>query len=401
MTETWDGNRALRRYLVPVEELRPHPRNPRRGNLLEIGRSLDRFGQQRPILALPDGTIVAGNHTYLAAAELGWSHVAVIRSDLTDADIEAYLAADNRTADLGGYDDRVLLDLLTDLQQQDQALVGTGYDDEFLRQLLASVRADDRRLASYGDPDAAPPLPAEPQSTPGVYELGPHRLVCGDACDAEAYEMALNEGLADTVWTDPPYGVDYEGRTSERLRIANDNNSDLGRILRRALNTTLAHTKPGGNWYVASASGAAGDLFLDVLRELGVRRHTLVWVKNAMVLSRMDYHYRHELIYYGWKPGSGRVRPSDRTLTSVLEFDRPQRSTEHPTMKPVALVKHCVENSTQPDGLVLDPFAGSGSTLIACEAAGLRCAAIEIDPRYCDVIRQRYADYVGDERCAP
>lgn len=402
-SRSWEGNDQLRRLLVPLDDLDPHPLNARVHALPSIVESLRSFGQQRPILIVPAGrvgdrqTIVAGHGTTLAAREAGWTHVAAITSDLTDDDIARYVAADNRTSDLGSYDDSKLATLLSALPSLD----GTGYEDGDLAKLLSDVA----RRESTRDPDAVPDAPVAAVSLPGgVYDLGRHRLVCGDARDPGAYGALLDGAQADLVWTDPPYGVDVTGRTAQKLKIQNDALDLVGlrELLLTSLTAAYAVCRDGANWYVAAPSSVGvGDVFFDVLGELGVRKHVLVWVKQTMVLTRLDYHTRHEFIHYGWKPGSGRVRPSDRTLTSVLEVDRPARNTSHPTMKPVELVEIAVEHSSRPGDLVLDPFGGSGTTLIACERQGRSARLIELDPAYCDVIRQRYADYAGRPDLAP
>lgn len=405
--KVWNGNKALARRTAPIDSLRPHPRNPRRGVIPEIQESLRRFGQQRTVLALPDGTLVAGHHVWRAAREEGWTHIAVDHSDLTDREVDAYLLADNRLSELGTFDDELLAALLS---EQD-SLLGTGYDDDYQRQLTAALNRTDRR----DQQDVIPPAPETPVSRPGeVYRLGEHTLVCGNSLDQATYDLLLPDGeRADTVWTDPPYGVDVVGGSrglpKERRRAAGNRGIENDTLAPDELTTflttafTLARdaTRLGGSWYVAGPAGDMGDCFTDALRAVGMRRHTLVWVKQQLVLSRQDYHYRHEMVYFAWRDGPNRVRPTDRTLTSVLEFDRPQRSAEHPTMKPVDLVEHCIRNSTDPGGVVLDPFGGSGTTMIACENAGLRARMVELDPIYCDVIRQRYADYTGQPHLAP
>lgn len=395
--QDWAGNASLRPLLRPVADLAPHPRNPRRGDVESIRASLARFGQQRPILATPDGTIVAGNHTYRAALEEGWTEIAVVVSDLTDAEVDAYLVADNRLGDLGGYDDELLIDLLRGLRD-DGGLAGTGYDDGYLRGLITAQAAAARREHV----DEAPDVPSRAVSKPGErYDLGDHVLVCGDATDEGTYDLLLGDTLADLVWTDPPYGVDYVGKTADALKIRGDDTAGLHKLLVSSLAIAYDRSRPGANWYVAAPSGNLADVFGSVLTGLDVRRWTLVWVKQSAVLSRCDYHHRHEFIFYGWKRGGRRTRPTDRTLTTVLEFDRPSRSAEHPTMKPVALIEQAVQHSSRSGDTVLDPFGGSGSTMIACEQQDRACRMIELDPSYCDVIRRRYAEFVGRPDLAP
>jgi hypothetical protein len=229
----WEGNTDLRKLLVPVGELRRHPSNPRRGDMDAIRASLRRFGQQRPVLALPDGTIVAGNHTFQGTVDEGWTHCAVVRSDLTEAEVDAYLAADNRTGDLGTYDDEVLARLLQPLYEADR-LLGTGYDDGFVERLVA--RVDPAR-----ESDDAPPVPDVAKSTLGeVYELGTHRLICGDSTSSAALSSLLGTDEVRLIVTDPPYGVNYQGdedpeslrrrnrRPDGRATVANDTLGEEG-----------------------------------------------------------------------------------------------------------------------------------------------------------------------------
>jgi DNA modification methylase len=276
----------------------------------------------------------------------------------------------------------------------DLALAGFGSAD--LDRLLAE-------LPVARDPDEAPPLPARPQSRPGcLYELGPHRLLCGDATDPEQLERLLAAEQAEVLWTDPPYGVEYTGKTREALRIQNDEAAALPELLRAAFAAADQVLAPSARFYIAAPAGPRGTEFRLAVGEVGWRLHqTLVWVKQTPVLGHSDYHYMHEDVLYGWKagsgrPGRGRHRGSrwygGHDQTSVFFHDRPARSAEHPTMKPVALIEAQLRNSSLRGDLVLDPFAGSGSTLIAAERLGRRCAAVELDPRYCDVIRRRYRE---------
>jgi len=203
--------------------------------------------------------------------------------------------------------------------------------------------------------------------------------------------------MANCVWTDPPYGVSYVGKTKDALEIQNDSldDKDLEDFLRSALSCAFAYTHPGGAWYVAAPPGPLNHCFSVVLKELGVWRQTLNWIKSQMVLGRSDYHYQHEPIFYGWKPGASHSWHSDRKQTSCLEFDKPQRNGIHPTMKPVELVEYCITNSSKPGEIVLDPFGGSGTTLIACEKSKRQCRTMELDPKYCDVIKNRWEEFTG------
>jgi DNA modification methylase len=241
-----------------------------------------------------------------------------------------------------------------------------------------------------------------------VIELGRHRLVCGDATDAAAYERLLGGEQAQLLWTDPPYGVSYMGKTAKRLTIKNDGADGLVELLQGAFARVDEALVPGAPLYVAHPAGRLSLTFGNAFVAQRWRLYqTLVWVKDALVLGHADYHYRHEPILYGYKPGPGRLGRGaagwhgDNAQVSVLEVERPKASREHPTMKPPALIEIALQNSSQRGDLVLDPFAGSGSTLIASERTG-RCARlIELDPAYCDVIIERFERLTGTAARSP
>ena len=400
----------LAQLAVEIDSVHQLPGNPRRGDVDAVASSLARFGQRKPIVVDSNGMIVAGNHTWAAAKQLGWPKIAVVRVVDDEATARAFALADNRTAELGGYDEAALLDLIRAVGDVDADLLAdTGWDDESIADLIDRI---DPGLPDDPPDDDPPEPPADPRSVTGdVWLLGGHRVVCGDAGDAGAYEALLGDDKAACVWTDPPYGVavasrigtkartSAEARSEGTLQIANDNMStaELEQFLRDTLGMTLAHTKPGAPWYVAAPHGPIGVAFSVVLDELDVWRSSLVWVKDTLVLSRQDYHYRHEPLYYGWTPGGAHDWLGDRAQTTVLEFPRPRRNAEHPTMKPIELVAYCLRNSAPNGGLVLDPFAGSGSTLMACEYTGRKARAIELDPRYVDVICRRWQEYTGSK----
>jgi len=230
-----------------------------------------------------------------------------------------------------------------------------------------------------------------------VWQLGNHRLVCGDGTSIDTYEKLLGDEKVDLVWTDPPYGVAYVGKTKDALTIENDtlDAKQLESFLRDAFTAVFASTKPGACWYVASPSGNLFQSFSIPLTELEVWKHTLVWVKDVLVMGRADYHYRHESIFYGWTPGAAHQTPPDRKQDTIWEFPKPRANREHPTMKPVELIVRAINNSSRAKELVLDPFGGSGSTLIAAEQTQRHARLIELDPKYCDVILARWEKLTG------
>nr|DAU79986.1 MAG TPA: ParB protein [Caudoviricetes sp.] len=388
---------TLSALAVPIDSLTPYQDNPRCGDLEAIKESLAANGQYRPIVVnRRTGEVLAGNHTLRAAEQLGWTRIAVTWVDVDDETARRIVLVDNRSNDLAGYDDALLASILEDLPD----LEGTGYDKAALAELLAG-RDDPVALT---DPDEAAPLPERaPVSRVGdIWELGESRLLVGDATDEAAVLDALGDDRADCVWTDPPYGVDYVGKTKKALVIQNDTREDLPDLLSGAFRTAVAASRHGAPVYVAYAM-REHQLFQDALESAGiiVRQH-LVWVKNTMVLSHADYQYRHEPIIYGFTPGGtgrlGRGGPrwcGDNRATTVFEVDKPPANRDHPTMKPVELIDAMLANSLPTGGLVLDLFGGSGSTLIAAHHRRSRAVLVELDPRYADAICRRWQEHTG------
>jgi len=387
---------TLETRTVPIGRLKPYAKNARRGDVAAIAESLRVNGQYRPIVVnRRTMEVLAGNHTLRAARKLGWSEIAATLVDVDEERAKRIVLADNRTSDLATYDSEALAELLQELPE----LSGTGYDEDDLDALLAELGRTER-----GEDDP-PPLPAAPATRRGdLYELGPHRLLCGDARERAAYGALLGNEGADLLWTDPPFGVAYRGKTPARLRIAGDTRDGVRELLGESFARIDAALREGAPLYVCHPSGAAALPFLEAFLAQGWSlRQTLVWVKDAFVLGRSDYQWRHEAILYGFKPAAVRLGRGaagwhgDDAQTSVLEFDRPRASREHPTIKPPELIEATLRNSSRPGGVVLDPFAGSGSTLVACERAGRVARLIELDPRYCDVVTERYERLTGRE----
>lgn len=398
---------SLSTLAVPVDSLSPMLGNPRIGDVDAVAASLDRFGQRKPIVVrASDRTIVAGNHTWKAAQQLGWSEIAALLVDDDEATAQAFALADNRTAELGSYDEQLLLELIRSVADADPAmLLDTGWSDEAITELVERIEPS---LPDVPPSDEAPEPPKQAFSKPGdVWILGGHRVVCGDSTDVNVYDVLLGETKVDCVWTDPPYGVDIQerdlaqakvrGRRKDGKGVMNDDLTadKLEDFLRSALGAAWGSSNPGAAWYVASPGGDLFHTFGTVLLELEVWRHTLIWAKDQFVMGRADYHYQHEPIFYGWKQGAAHHWLGDRKQTTILNFARPRRSPEHPTMKPIELVAYCLNNSAPKGGLVLDPFGGSGSTLMACEYTGRKGRLIELDPKYVDVICRRWQEHTG------
>lgn len=376
---------------VPVADLRKNPENPRtiRDHAFEkLATSLRTFPEMlrlRPIVvsSWAEPVILGGNMRYEAAKVAGLHAVPVLSAEeLTPAQRREFVIRDNVS---GG--------------EWDWDALANGWDAGELEawglELPGSFGA-----SSSTDIDQleVPGPPAKPITKIGDrIVLGDHVLVCGDSTQAATWEKLLAGRTIGCVWTDPPYGVNYEGCTKEKLKIQNDNldEIELLKLLRASLGFAMQKARSGAVVYVAAPAAPLFHVFATVLKEMGVWRQTLNWVKNSLVLGRSDYHYKHECIFYGWKPGAAHTWNGDRKQDSVLEFDRPTVSKEHPTMKPVALVEYCLRNSARREDLVVDPFGGSGTTLLAAEACGFSSALIELDPRYCDVIVQRWEESTG------
>lgn len=391
----------------PLASLLPDPRNARRHtdrNLATITDALREVGAARSVVVDEHGIILAGNATVTAATAAGIDRVRIVDADgseliavrrtgLTDEQKRRLALFDNRAAELAEWDAPVLAGLA-----EDTDLAGLWAEDE-LAALLAPDAPDAAPIELLSDPDEIPDVPDDPVTRPGDrWLLGPHVLLCGDATSPATLKALIGGQLADLVVTDPPYGVSYTGRTPAELTIANDDLDDAAFLpfLTDAFTAMAAVTRPGGAVYVCHAD-SRGLLVRQAFLAAGWRlAQCLVWVKQSLVLGRQDYHWRHEPILYGWKPGAGHYFADDRTQTTVWEVDRPGRSAEHPTMKPVALIAMAVGNSSRPGEVVLDPFGGAGSTLLACEQLGRTARLLELDPRYCDVIVRRWEIATGN-----
>lgn len=383
-----------------ISDLSTYHKNPRRGDVDAIAESLKARGQYRPIVvnigthASHDYEILAGNHTYLAAKKLGWKTIQATTVDVDDDQAAQIVLADNRLADLGGYDDETLSALLSDVSSLD----GLGWSQDDVDELAAALEPerDDSEVEDVEVPDDAPQRVKRGE----IWVLGEHRLMCGDSTKPEDMRKLLGGGEADLWLTDPPYNVAIIGKTKKHLTIENDswaNDDEFVEFLRKAFVTALDVLKPGCAFYVWFAQTQAEN-FLAAADKAGMTiRQTLIWAKSTFSLGRQDYQWKHEPCLYGWKDGASHRWFSDRKQTTVLEFEKPARNAEHPTMKPVPLMAYEIRNSSRVGDTVLDSFGGSGSTLMACEQTGRKCVTMELDPHYCDVILKRWEDYTGQK----
>jgi DNA modification methylase len=399
MSTSWIADRIEH---WPIERLVPYARNARThsdAQIAQIAASIAEFGFTNPILAGSDGVIVSGHGRLAAARKLGLTTVPVVVLDhLTPTQRRALVIADNRIAENAGWDDAMLRIELEEIQQEGFDLDLTGFDADALDELLSGVEAGH---GGQTDDDAVPETPEEPVSRPGdVWVLDSHRLVCGDATTADAYELLFKNGdRADMVFTDPPYNVNYANRAKDKLRgkhrpILNDALGDgFGDFLRDALTLLIAHTQ--GAIYVAMAC-AELDTLQAAFRAAGGHWSTfIIWAKNTFTLGRADYQRQYEPILYGWPEGAQRYWCGDRDQGDVWHFDKPHKNDLHPTMKPVELIERAIRNSSRPGDVVLDPFGGSGSTMIAAEKSGRVARLIELDPKYVDVIVRRWQQFTG------
>ncbi len=384
------NSEVLRRLAVeyrPIDQLIPYARNARSHSdrqVAEIAASIRTFGWTTPVLVDGDNGVIAGHGRLLAARKLGQGSVPVIElSGLSEADKRAYILADNKLALNAGWDEDLLAAEVADLDALGVDLGLAGFAEAEVGSLLDRFHTG----TGMSFADDAPPLPDEPVTRAGdVWLLGEHRLVCGDALSADDVGRALDGRLADMIFTDPPYNVDYAGKAG---RIANDNlGSAFGTFLRTACDIMLPVTK--GAIYICMSSSELTRL-KDAFEGAGGHwSTTIIWSKTAFTLGRSDYQRQYEPILYGWPQGNSHYWCGARDQGDVWVFPKPRVNDLHPTMKPVALVEQAIRNSSKSRDIVLDPFAGSGTTLMAAEALGRQAALVELDPGYCDVIVQRW-----------
>jgi DNA modification methylase len=427
---------GLRSLVVPIDDLHVDPANARTAHALDrIATSLKLYGQRKPIIAnrLQGGKIEAGNGTWLAAKErLGWSHIAVVFVDDDPATAAAYGIADNRLSELSewdldalgallptvddlftGFTEAEIRDLLGEFSEWDEDMLRdlltttgdlfTGFDAADLDDLVGVSTATATQLHDPGpEIDRAQELLIKWQVQPGqIWRLGKHRLMCGDSTERSDVERLMAGDLARLIWSDPPYNVDYGGSDHPVYSQRGMNNDNLGEKFFIFVNLFVtmmrSFCEPGAPVYVAMGT-QEWPVIDDALRKIGFYwSSTIIWVKDQFVLSRKDYHTQYEPLWYGWdNRGPRLVELEDRTQSDVWMIDRPKKSEEHPTMKPVRLVERSILNSSQPGDIVLDLFAGSGTTLITCELTGRVCCTMDNDPKYAAVVLERWSQMVGE-----
>ena len=400
MTASWLADKIQQ---WPVAKLIPYARNARTHSeeqVAQIAASIAEFGFTNPILTGADGVIVAGHGRLAAAQKLSMEMVpVVVLEHLSTTQRRALVIADNRIAENAGWDEDMLRVEMEALQLDDFDMSLTGFDADALAELMAGGDGED---PGNTDDDAVPEVLETAISRTGdVWLLGPHRLLCGDSTLEDSYAQLLQGEEVDMVFTDPPYNVNYANTAKDKMRgknraILNDNLGDgFYDFLLAALTPTVANCT--GAIYVAMSSSEL-DVLQSAFREAGGKWSTFViWAKNTFTMGRSDYQRQYEPILYGWAEGGKHHWCGDRDQSDVWQIKKPHKNDLHPTMKPVELVERAIRNSSRPGNSVMDPFGGSGTTMIAAEKTGRVARLIELDPKYVDVIVRRWQDWTGKQ----
>ena len=415
--------------VVPISSLKPHPKNPRKHSeeqLAKLERSISEYGFTNPVIAKLDGTILAGHGRVLAAERLGLTEAPVIYLVVDDAKADAYVIADNYLGELSEWDDALLRDVLAELEASQIDTTITGLTEEEIAGLISEAAHIGKVEIAWDeietpqpeaqeddfDVDAALEETEEPVTRRGdIWHLGRHRLMCGDSTIKNDISLLMDGTKADMVFTDPPYGVaigdknkflnsvQKAGRCLENLENDTLSPEELYKVLLDAFKNTKSVIKDCAAVYVTAPQGGGLGMMMMMMRDAGLEvRHVLNWIKNSPTFSvgRLDYDYQHEPILFTWNKTHKRLKRGTHQ-TSCWFIDKPRESKLHPTMKPIALVENAALNSSEINDIILDPFGGAGSTLIACEQLNRSCYMMEIDPKYCDVIVKRWEQFTGQK----
>lgn len=382
---------ALEVISKSIDEITPYINNPRNNDqaVVAVANSIKEFGWQQPIVVDKNMVIIVGHTRYKAAKRLKLDKVpVVVATNLTDEQAKAYRLADNKVGELADWNDDLLSEELAGIDDIDMS--DFGFDE----------LDDPAELEDAKDDDFDEEPPEEPKSKMGqVFQLGRHRLMCGDSTNLDNVKKLMGGYKADLLLTDPPYNVGYTGKQKSQMTIKNDKQSDddFYQFLSSAFKNAKENMKSGAAYYVWYASSEASN-FNSALNNNGLKvREELIWVKNQMVLGRQDYQWQHEPCLYGWNEDGTHAWYSDRKQTTILRFDKPQRADLHPTMKPIPLFDYQIKNSTKSGDIVLDLFGGSGTSIMACEQDKRTCYTMEFDPKYVDVIINRWEQFTGEK----
>ena len=384
-------NNKLNLIQMNIDDLVLYENNPRNndGAVDAVAASINSFGFKVPIIIDKNNVVVCGHTRVKASKKLGMTEVpCIVADDLNEEQIKAFRLADNKVSELAEWN---MDKLAEELKQIDMDMLQFGFED-----LESSLERD----VLEEEFDEEEELPVNPYSKKGdVFILGKHRLMCGDSTIKEDVDKLTDGKLADMIFTDPPYNVDYEGGVDDngsKMKIQNDKQSDADfkEFLQKAFDNMTLHCKNGGAIYCCHAD-TEGLNFRTAFINAGFKlAECLIWVKNSLVLGRQDYHWRHEPILYGWKEGAGHYFIDDRSQDTIWEYNKPKVNDLHPTMKPLELVGRAIKNSSKKGELVLDLFGGSGSTMIASEQIDRSAMLMELDEKYVDVIVKRYLRFV-------
>lgn len=369
-----------------IEDLIPYENNPRiNDDAVEyVKNSIKEFGFKVPIIIDKNNVIVAGHTRYKACKELGINEIpCIVADDLTDKQIKAFRLADNKVSEKAQWDLSKLDEELLEIKDFDMADFGFDFFEEEQETVEDDFEAE---------------LPEEPQSKLGdIYQLGNHRLMCGDSTNENDVNKLVGEQKMDLLITDPPYNVDYTSKTKKAMKIKNDKleNNAFHEFLVKAFTNAYNSLKDGGAFYCWYASKEVVN-FHTAIEDSGFTvKQELIWNKNLMILGKQDYQWKHEPCLYGWKETSSHAWYSDRKQTTIINWDKPSKSDLHPTMKPIGLFDYQIKNSSKAGDNILDLFGGSGTTIMACEQNNRNAYVMEYDPKYVDVIIKRWEEFTG------
>ena len=387
---------AMQWKTLSVDELRPAAYNPRKKlkagdkEYEKIKNSILEFGYVEPIIVNYDMTVIGGHQRLTVLKDLGYTEVQCVEVHIEDENkVKALNIALNKIT--GAWNEQLLADLIVDLQTANFNTDFTGFEAPEIEQLFSKVHNKDIKEDNF-DVEAELQKPTMSQAG-DVWILGRHRLVCGDSTLPETYTKLMDGKRANLVLTDPPYNVDVE-ETAGKIKNDNMSDEDFYKFLFAMFVNVEQNMERDASIYVFHAD-SKGLTFRQAFHDAGFYLSgCCIWKKNALVLGRSPYQWQHEPCLFGWKVGGKHQWYSDRKQTTIWEYDRPKSSKEHPTMKPVALMAYPIQNSCMSNCIVLDPFLGSGSTLIACEETNRICYGIELDEKFVDVIVRRYIEYV-------